>query len=110
MKAIAYYLVVGSLMYAKVCKRLNIAFVIYVLGRYLSDLDQSHWKATKKVLRYLQDIKNLMFTYRRTDTFEKVGFSDSDYAGCVDDKKSISSYIFMMDKGFVSWKSVKQTL
>ena len=37
-----------------------------------------------------------------------VGFSDSDYAGCVDDKKSTSGYIFMMVKGVVSWKSVKQ--
>ena len=39
-----------------------------------------------------------------------VGFSDSDYAGCVDDKKSTYGYIFMMVEGDVSWKSVKQTL
>ena len=51
-----------------------------------------------------------MLTYRRTDTPKVVGFSDSDYAGCVDDKKSTSGYIFMMAKGVVSWKSVKQTL
>ena len=51
-----------------------------------------------------------MLTYRRTDTLEVVGFSDSDYAGCVDDKKSTSCYNFMMAKGAVSWKSIKQTL
>ena len=39
-----------------------------------------------------------------------VGFSNSDYAGCVDDKKSISCYIFMLAEGAVLWKSVKQTL
>ena len=39
-----------------------------------------------------------------------VGFSDSDYVGWVDDKKSTSSYIFMMAEGDVLWKSVKQTL
>ena len=100
---------VASLIYAQVSKRLDIAFFIYVLGRYLSDPDQSHWKATKKVLRYLQDTKNLLLTYWCIDTFEEVGFSDSDYTGYVDDKKSISSYIFMMAKGVVSWKSVKQT-
>ena len=38
-----------------------------------------------------------------------VGFSDFDYAGYVDDKKSTSGYIFMMAEGAVSWKSVKQT-
>ena len=48
-----------------------------------------------------------MLTYRCTDTLEVVGFSDSDYAGCMNDKKSTSSYIFMMDEGAVSWKSVK---
>ena len=51
-----------------------------------------------------------MLTYWRTDTFEVVGFSDSDYAGCVDDKKSTFCYIFMVAEGAVSWKSVKQTL
>ena len=53
MKAVPYSLVVGSLMYAQVCTHLDIAFVIGVLGRYLSDPGQSHWKAAKKVLRYL---------------------------------------------------------
>ena len=51
-----------------------------------------------------------MLTYPRTDTFKVVGFSDSDYAGYVDDKKSTSSYIFLMSEGVVSLKSVKQTL
>ena len=50
-----------------------------------------------------------MLTYQRTDTLEVVGFNDSDYAGCMDDKKSTSCYIFMMAEGAVSWKSVKQT-
>ena len=53
MKAIPYSSVVGSLMYAQVCTRLDIAFVVSMLGKYLSDPSQSHWKATKKVLRYL---------------------------------------------------------
>ena len=51
-----------------------------------------------------------MLTYQRSDTLKVVGFSDSDYGGCVDDKKFTSYYIFMMVKGVVSWKSVKQTI
>ena len=81
-----------------------------MLGRYLSDPNQSHWKTAKKVLRYLQGTKDLMLTYRRTNTLEVVGFSDSNYVDYVDDKKSTSSYIFMMAEGVVLWKSVKQTL
>ena len=51
-----------------------------------------------------------MLKFRRTNTLEVVDFSDSDYAGCVDDKKSTFGYIFIMAKGVVSWKRVKQTL
>ena len=64
----------------------------------------------KKVLRYLQGTKDLILTYRRTDTLEMFGFSDSNYVGWVDDKKYTFGYIFMMAEGAVSWKSVKQTL
>ena len=81
-----------------------------MLGRYLSDPGQSCWKVTKKVLRYLQGTKDIMLTYRRTDTLGVVGFSDSDYAGCVEDKMSTFCYIFMIVEGVFSWKSVKQKL
>ena len=100
----------GSLMYAQLCTRLDIAFIIGVFDRYLSDLDQSRWKSAKKVSRYLQGTKDLMLTYQHTDTLRVVGFSDFDYAGCVDNKKSTFGYIFMMAEGAISWKSVKKTL
>ena len=51
-----------------------------------------------------------MLTYRLTNTLGVAGFSDSDYADCVDDKKSTFGYIFMMAEGAVVWKSVKQAL
>ena len=49
MKEVPYSLVVGSLMYAQVCTHPDIAFVVGVLGRYLSDPGQIHWYAAKKV-------------------------------------------------------------
>ena len=51
-----------------------------------------------------------MLTYRHTYTLGVVGFSDSNYVGYVDDKKSTSGYIFVMAEGAASWKSVKKTL
>ena len=98
MKVVPYPLVVGNFMYTQVCTHLDIAFIIDVLGKYSNDLSQSPWKAAKKVLRYLQGTKDLMLTYRYTYTLEVVGFSDSDYAGYVDDKKSTFGYIVMMAK------------
>ncbi|RVW12605.1 Retrovirus-related Pol polyprotein from transposon TNT 1-94 [Vitis vinifera] len=102
--------ILKSLMYAQVCTRPDIAFVVGMLGRYLSNPGSQHWKAAKKVLRYLQGTKDLMLTYQRTSLLDVVGFCDADFAGCIDDKKSTTGYIFMMAGGAVSWKSVKQTL
>ena len=51
-----------------------------------------------------------MLMYRWTDNLEVVGYSDADYAGCVDSLKSTSGYIFMLAGGAVSWRSAKQTL
>ncbi|RVX19553.1 Retrovirus-related Pol polyprotein from transposon TNT 1-94 [Vitis vinifera] len=86
------------------------AYIEKILKRYLSNPGSQHWKAAKKVLRYLQGTKDLMLTYQRTSLLDVVGFCDADFAGCIDDKKSTTGYIFMMAGGAVSWKSVKQTL
>jgi hypothetical protein len=59
-------------------------------------------------LRYLQGTKGLMMTYRRTDSLQIVGYTDSDYAR--DDRKSTSGYVFTLAGGAISWKSSKQTV
>ena len=48
-----------------------------------------------------------MLVYRRVDNLEVVGYSDSDFGGCSDDRKFTSRYIFMLAGGAISWKSVK---
>ncbi|RVW38473.1 Retrovirus-related Pol polyprotein from transposon TNT 1-94 [Vitis vinifera] len=101
---------VGSLMYAQVCTRPDIAYIVGMLGRYLSNPGMDHWKKTKRVMRYLQRTKDYMLTYRRSSHLEIVGYSNSDFAGCLDSRRSTSNYIFMLAGGAVSWKSVKQTL
>ena len=60
---------VGSLMYAQVCTRPDIAFAVNALGRYLSNPGLNHWKAMKKVMRYLQGTKDYMLTYKRRSCF-----------------------------------------
>jgi len=109
MKKIPYASAVGSLMYAQVCTRPDIAYIVGVIGRYLSDPRMDHWKAAKKVMRYLKRTRGYMLTYRRSNQFEITRFSDSDFAGCQDSLKSTSGYIFMLAGGAVSWRSVKQT-
>ena len=105
-----YSSAIGSLMYAQVCTRPDIAYIVGMLGRYLSNPGMDHWKAAKRVMRYLQKIKDRMLTYRRSNHLEVIGYSDADFAGCQDSRKSTSGYIFMLAGGAISWKSVKQTL
>ena len=95
------------LMYAQVCIRPNLVFITGMLGRYQSNPGMDHWKAAKKALRYLQGTKGLMLTYKRSDNLEVVGYSDADFAGCVDTKKSTSGYIFTLAEGAISWNSSK---
>ena len=73
MKSIPYASIVGSIMYAQVCTRPDLAFVTGMLGRYQSNPGLDHWKAAKKVLRYLQGTKGLMLTYKKSDNLEVVG-------------------------------------
>ena len=96
MKNIPYASTIGSLMYAQVCTRPDIAFTVGMLGRYQSNPGKDHWKAAKKVMRYLQGTKDYKLMYRRTSNLEVVGYSDSDFAGCVDSRKSTSGYIFIL--------------
>ena len=51
-------------------------------------------------MRYLQGTNSLVV----------IGYSDSDFVGCVDSRKSTSGYIFKLAYGAVSWRSAKQTL
>ena len=90
MKTIPYASAIGSLMYAQVCTRPNIAFIVNALGRYLSNPGHDHWVATKKVMRYLQRMKDFMLVYRRVGNLEVVGYSDSNFGGCSNDHKSTS--------------------
>ena len=73
MKSVPYASAVGSIMYAQVCTRPDLAFITGVLGRYQSNPGIDHWKAVKKTLRYLQGTKHLMLTYKRSDNLKVIG-------------------------------------
>ncbi|RVX20652.1 Retrovirus-related Pol polyprotein from transposon TNT 1-94 [Vitis vinifera] len=84
MDKIPYAYAVGSIMYAQVCTRPDIAYVVGLLGRYQSNPGIDIWKVVKKVLSYLQGTKDYMLTYRRTDNLEIIGYFDSDYTDWLD--------------------------
>ncbi|RDY14616.1 hypothetical protein CR513_00297, partial [Mucuna pruriens] len=95
MQKIIYASAMGSLMYAQVCTRPDIAFVVGVLDRYLSDPVMQHWKAVKCVIHYLRRTKGYMLTYRKSEGLEIIMYSDSDFDGCQDSKRSMFGYIYI---------------
>ena len=108
MKNVRYASALGSIMYAQVCTRPDIVFATGLLGRYQSNPRHDHWVAAKKVMRYLKRTKDYMLIYKHVQDLQLVGYSDSDFAGCQDEKKSTTGYIFKLAGGAVSWKSEKQ--
>ena len=110
MKNIPYASALGSIMYAQVCTRPDIAFATGLLGKYQSNPGHDHWVAAKKVMRYLKRTKDYMLIYKHVQDLQLVGYSDSNFAGCQDEKKSTTGYIFKLAGGAVSWKSEKQKL
>ncbi|XP_074327898.1 secreted RxLR effector protein 161-like [Apium graveolens] len=107
MQRIPYASTAGSLMYAQVCTRPDITFIVGMLGRYLSNPGMEQWKAIKQVLRYLKKIKDYMLTYRKSDHLEIIGYSDSDFGGCKDERKSTSGYVYLLAGRAISWRPLK---
>jgi hypothetical protein len=83
---------------------------VEMLGRYQSNPGMEHWKVAKRVMRYLQGTKDYGLTYIHIDHLKVVGYSNSNFAGCVDSRKSTLGYIFLLAGGVMSWRSSKQTI
>jgi hypothetical protein len=89
-------------MYAQTCTMPDISFAVRMLGRYQSNPVMDHWKAAKKVMRYLRGTKYYMLTFKRPDHLEVIGYSDSNFAECVDSRKSTFGYLFLLARGAIS--------
>jgi hypothetical protein len=101
--------VVGSLRYL-VKTRPDIAYAVGIVSRYMEDPRASHWATVKQILRYLAGTINYGCIYRKHSTTEAdlIGFSDSDLAGDVDDRKRTGGSIFLLGSSLVTWASQKQ--
>ncbi|XP_040577633.1 uncharacterized protein [Lepeophtheirus salmonis] len=98
-KPIEYRSIVGSLIYLSTRTRPDLAFAVGALAHYCDAPGSEHWVALKIILLYLKNTKNLGLCYRKSNKGELVGFSDSDWAGDHDDRKSTSGYIFLYNEG-----------
>lgn len=109
---VPYSSAVGSLMYAMVCTRPDLAHAISVVSRYMHNPGKDHWNAVKWILRYLKGTSDLglIFDTSKASSEIIIGYVDSDYGGDLDHRKSLSSYIFTVCGCAVSWKSSLQSV
>lgn len=103
-----YQSIVGSLMYAMLATRPDIAFAVTKLSQFGSNPDESHLKAAKHVLHYLAGSKDLVLTYGTDKESSFVGYCDADYAADRDDRRSMTGYVYLLAGAAIAWACRKQ--
>ena len=104
-----YQSAVGSLLYLSVKTRPDITYAVNSVARYCARPTIQHWKAVKRIMRYLKGTQSLGILYRSDGPTDFVGYSDADWAGDIEDRKSTSGYFFQLGSGAVSWSSRRQS-
>ena len=108
----AYQSAVGSIMFAMLCTRPDIAFSVAILSKFAQNPTLTHEAGVQRVLRYLHGSSSRGITYTGTvPTSEEprlTGYCDSDWAADRDDRKSVTGYVFLLCGGAISWSSKKQ--
>ena len=107
MAKVPYASACGSLMYAMVATRPDIAYAVGVVSRYMSNPGKKHWDAVKSILRYLSGTADRQLCYGRGELSIQ-GYVDSDYAGCVDTRRSTTGWIYTFAGAAISWRSKLQ--
>ncbi|KAK1683651.1 hypothetical protein QYE76_044499, partial [Lolium multiflorum] len=108
MSKIPYASAVGSIMYAMLCTRPDIAHAVSLTSRYQSDPGMEHWTAVKNILKYLKRTKDMFLCYGGDQELVVTSYTDASWNTDPDDSKSQSGYVFILNGAAVSWSSSKQ--
>jgi len=112
----AYQEIVGTLLYAAISTRPDIAHAVHQLTRRMQDPQVDDMQRAKRVLRYLSGTKQwcLQFGGRRGGdsdlSMEVSAFADADFANDVGDRRSVSGWVVKLDGDPISWSSKKQSI
>ncbi|CAN1334246.1 Retrovirus-related Pol polyprotein from transposon TNT 1-94 [Linum perenne] len=98
---------IGSLLYLTASQP-DILFAVCLCARFQANPKASHLSALKRILRYLLSTKDYGLWYPSSESFDLVGYSDSDFAGSTFDRKSTTGVCQFLGPCLVSWSSKKQ--
>ena len=102
-----YASIVGGLMFAACVTRPDIMCAVGKLAQFTSNPSSKHLLAAKRVLRYLQGTRNRGIIYR-PPPMRLTGYSDADWAGDIDSRRSTTGYVVMLNGGAIAWRSHRQ--
>jgi hypothetical protein len=106
---IEYQRIIGSLMYIMLGTRGDIAYAVSVASRYLANPGPQHMTMARRILRYLKGTAAFRLTYKgHLQTLK--GFTDADWGGCRDTRRSTAGYLFNIGSGAISWQSKRQSI
>ena len=88
--------------------RPDIAYVVQQVCLYMNDPRESHLAALKRILRYIRGTLHLGLLIRPSVPSDLVVYSDADWAGCPDTRRSTSGYAVFLGDNLVSWSSKRQ--
>lgn len=104
-----YKQIVESLMYLTTM-RPHIMFVMSMISRYMEKPTEDHLLVAKRIFHYLKGTADFGIFYRKVGNPSLCGFTDSDYAGDVENRKSTSDFVFMIGSEAISWLEKKQQI
>ncbi|XP_031280328.1 uncharacterized protein LOC116138799 [Pistacia vera] len=102
-----YRSLIGCLLYLTATK-LDLMYATSLLSRFMSNPSEIHLRVAKRVVRYIKGIPEFGVWFKRFEDFQLVRYSDSDWAGSIDDIRSTSDYMFFLDSGAACWLSKKK--
>ena len=107
MQKIPYRKVVGGLLYLVVNTWPDIAYAVSEVSKYCQDPGLRHWKAVKRILRYLKGTADYGILLGG-DNLKLIGYTDADWAGDVDSRRSMSGFLSKMGMSTIQWKATGQ--
>ena len=102
-----YRSLIGALQYLTLT-RPDISFALNKVCQFLHALTTVHWTAAKRIVRYVKNTMNLGLTFRKSSSTLVSAFSDSDWAGCIDDRRSTGGFAVFFGPNLISWCAKKQ--
>lgn len=107
---VPYQELIGSLLYLSGATRPDIAFAVNDLSRFNNNHAEPHWKALKRILRYLKGTIDMKLRYEKTENNDMVAYSDADWGADSDKRRSCTGYVVNMSNGAISWCSQRQSI